>query len=95
VTGRKWYRSRHYDFGPREGNIDGVNQHSEAQMIAPCNRWGRTTRGRCGGPVGSREPYFVAKYGGMSVSEAQEVKRLREENARLKKLLAELTLRVT
>ena len=32
------------------------------------------------------------KYGGMEVSEAQEVKALRDENARLKKLVADLSL---
>ncbi len=32
------------------------------------------------------------KYGGMEVSEAKEVKHLRDENARLKKLVAELSL---
>jgi putative transposase len=35
---------------------------------------------------------WKAKYGGMDVSEAQEVKALREENARLKKLVADLSL---
>ena len=35
---------------------------------------------------------WKTKYGGMEVSEAQEVKQLREENARLKRLLADLTL---
>lgn len=35
---------------------------------------------------------WKAKYGGMEVSEAQEVKALREENARLKKLVANLSL---
>ena len=35
---------------------------------------------------------WKAKYGGMEVSEAEEVKRLRDENARLKKLVAELSL---
>jgi putative transposase len=32
------------------------------------------------------------KYGGMDVSEAQEVKALREENARLKRIVADLSL---
>ncbi len=35
---------------------------------------------------------WKAKYGGMDVSEAQEVKQLRDENARLKKLVADLSL---
>lgn len=35
---------------------------------------------------------WKAKYGGLDVSEAQEVKQLREENARLKRLVADLTL---
>ena len=35
---------------------------------------------------------WKAKYGGMDVSEAQEAKQLREENARLKKLVADLSL---
>jgi putative transposase len=35
---------------------------------------------------------WKTKYGGMEFSEAQEVKQLRDENARLKKLVAELTL---
>ena len=35
---------------------------------------------------------WKAKYGGMDVSEAQEVKQLREENARLKRVVADLTL---
>ena len=35
---------------------------------------------------------WKAKYGGMEVSEAQELKQLREENGRLKKLVAELSL---
>lgn len=41
-------------------------------------------------------PYTIyawkAKYGGMSVSEAGEAKQLRDENARLKKLVANLSL---
>jgi putative transposase len=35
---------------------------------------------------------WKAKYGGMTVSEAQEVRQLREENGRLKRLVADLTL---
>ena len=35
---------------------------------------------------------WKAKYGGMDLSEAQEVKQLRDENARLKKLVADLSL---
>ena len=35
---------------------------------------------------------WKSKYGGMDVSEAQEVKQLREENARLRKLVADLSL---
>ena len=35
---------------------------------------------------------WKAKYGGMDVSEVQEVKQLREENGRLKKLVADLSL---
>jgi putative transposase len=32
------------------------------------------------------------KYGGLDVAEAQELKQLRDENARLKRLVAELSL---
>ena len=35
---------------------------------------------------------WKAKYGGMDVNEAQEAKQLRDENARLKKLVADLSL---
>jgi len=35
---------------------------------------------------------WKAKYGGMDVSEAQEAKRLRVENNRLRKLVSELSL---
>src|SRR5947209_20421566 len=35
---------------------------------------------------------WKAKYGGMDVSQAQEVKQLREENTRLKRLVADLSL---
>ena len=35
---------------------------------------------------------WKAKYGGMDVSEAQEDKQLRDENTRLRKLVADLSL---
>ena len=35
---------------------------------------------------------WKAKYGGMNVSEIQEAKQLRDENARLRKLVANLSL---
>ena len=35
---------------------------------------------------------WKAKFGGLDVSEAQEVKQLRDENSRLKRLVAELGL---
>ena len=35
---------------------------------------------------------WKAKYGGLEVSEAQEIKQLRDENSRLKRLVAELSL---
>ena len=35
---------------------------------------------------------WKAKYGGMNVSEAQEAKQLRDENTRLRKLVADLSL---
>ena len=35
---------------------------------------------------------WKAKYGGMEVSQAQEVKQLRDENSRLRKLVADLSL---
>ena len=35
---------------------------------------------------------WKAKYGGMDVSQAQEAKQLREENTKLRKLVADLSL---
>ncbi len=71
-------------------------KHSEAAMIAALQQ---LDAGRKAAEV-AREvgvsTYTIyawkAKYGGMDVSEAQEVKQLREENARLKKLVADLSL---
>jgi putative transposase len=71
-------------------------KHSEAQIIAALKQveGGRKIEDvarECG--VSKHTIYaWKAKYGGMEVSEAQEVKQLREENARLKKLVADLSL---
>jgi putative transposase len=74
----------------------GRGKHSEAQMIEALKQveGGRSVEevGRHYG-VSKHTIYgWKAKYGGMDVSEAQEVKQLREENARLKKLVADLSL---
>jgi putative transposase len=74
----------------------GKSKHTEAQIIAALKQ---VEGGRSPAEV-SREygvsQYTIyawkAKYGGMEVSEAQEVKQLRQENARLKRLVADLTL---
>jgi putative transposase len=74
----------------------GKGKHTEAQMIEALKQveGGRSVEevGRHYG-VSKHTIYgWKAKYGGMDVSEAQEVKQLREENARLKKLVADLSL---
>jgi putative transposase len=74
----------------------GRGKHLEAQMIEALKQveGGRSVEevGRHYG-VSKHTIYgWKAKYGGMDVSEAQEVKQLREENARLKKLVADLSL---
>src|SRR5512135_2996444 len=72
------------------------SRHTAAQMLAALQQ---TEAGRTAEEVArevgvSKHTIYAwkAKYGGMSVSEAQEVKQLREENARLKKLVADLSL---
>ena len=72
------------------------SKHTEAQIIAALKQ---VEAGRSMEDVGreygvSKHTIYAwkAKYGGMSVSEAQEMKQLREENARLKKLVADLSL---
>ncbi len=70
--------------------------HSEAQMVGAVKQ---VEAGRRAEEVAremgvSKHTIYAwkQKYGGMDVSEAQEVKALRDENARLKKLVAELAL---
>jgi putative transposase len=71
-------------------------KHTEAQMIEALKqvKGGRSAEevGRQYG-VSKHTIYgWKAKYGGMDVIEAQEVKQLRDENARLKKLVADLSV---
>jgi len=72
------------------------SNHTEAQIIGALKQM---EAGRSAAEIGrdygvSKHTIYAwkAKYGGMDVSEAQEVKQLREENARLKKLVADLSL---
>ena len=72
------------------------SKHTEAQMIAALKQVeaGRKVDDVAREQAVSKHTLYAwkAKYGGMDVSEAQEVKHLREENARLKKLVADLSL---
>ena len=72
------------------------SRHSEAQISAALKQVeaGRGVEDLAREYGVSKHTIYVwkSKYGGMEVSEAQEVKQLREENARLKKLVADLSL---
>jgi len=72
------------------------SRHTEAQIITALKQVeaGRTTGDVAREQGVSKHTIYAwkAKYGGMEVSEAEEVKQLRDENARLKKLVAELSL---
>jgi putative transposase len=71
-------------------------EHIKAQIVAALKRVeaGRATEDVSRELGVSKHTIYAwtSKYGGMDVSEAQEVKQLREENARLKKLVADLSL---
>ena len=74
----------------------GRGKHTEAQMVGAIRQ---VEAGRKAEDVArevgvSKHTLYAwkAKYGGMDVSEAQETKRLRDENGRLKKLVADLSL---
>lgn len=72
------------------------SKHSEAQIIVALKQVevGRRAEdvAREAG-VSTHTIYaWKAKYGGMDATEAQEAKRLRDENARLRKLVADLSL---
>jgi putative transposase len=71
-------------------------KHTEAEMIAALKEMesGRKAEDVAREVGVSKHTIYAwkAKYGGMDVSEAQEVRQLREENGRLKKLVADLSL---
>jgi len=73
-----------------------VRTHTEAQIIGAVKQ---VEAGRKAEDVArevgvSKHTIYAwkQKYGGMDVAEAQELKALRDENARLKRLVAELAL---
>ena len=72
------------------------SRHTEAQMIGALQQ---VEAGRAVEDVGrelgvSKHTLYAwkTKYGGMDVSQAQEAKQLRDENSRLRKLVADLSL---
>lgn len=72
------------------------SRHTEAQMIAALKQ---VDAGRKAEDVArehgvSKHTIYAwkAKYGGMDATEAQEAKQLRDENHRLRKLVADLSL---
>jgi len=72
------------------------SSHSEAQIVEALKQMeagrGAADVGRQYGVSQHTIYAWKAKYGGLEVSEAQELKQLREENTRLKKLVADLSL---
>mgnify|MGYP001564235661 CR=1 FL=1 len=73
-----------------------IRKHSEAQIIEALKQ---VEAGRTAAEVGrelgvSKHTIYAwkAKYGGLEVSEAQRLRQLEDENRRLKKLVADLSL---
>jgi putative transposase len=78
------------------GGAMSVRKHSEAQIIEVLKQ---VEAGRTATDVGrelgvSKHTIYAwkAKYGGLEVSEAQRLRELEDENRRLKKLVADLSL---
>jgi putative transposase len=71
-------------------------KHTEAQMIGALKQMeaGRKAEDVAREMGVSKHTLYAwkAKYGGMDVSEAQQAKQLRDENTRLRKLVADLSL---
>ena len=71
-------------------------RHSEAEMISALKQVdaGRAVEDVAREVGVSKHTIYAwkAKYGGMEVSQAREAKQLRDENARLRKLVADLSL---
>jgi len=66
------------------------SKHSEAQIIAALKQAEDVAR-ECG--VSKHTIYgWKAKYGGLEVNEAQRLRSLEDENSRLKRLVADLSL---
>ena len=74
----------------------GKGRHTEAQIIAALKQVeaGRTVDdvARECGVSGGTIYAWKAKYGGLEVSEAQRLRSLEDENSRLKRLVADLSL---
>jgi putative transposase len=72
------------------------SRHTEAQMIGALKQLEAGRRAEdVAREVGvSKHTIYAwkAKYGGMDVSQSQEAKQLRDENTRLRKLVADLSL---
>ena len=72
------------------------SKHTEAQMVEALKQVeaGRKVEEVARAYGVSKHTIYAwkAEYGGMEVSEAQEVTQLRDENARLKRLVADLSL---
>ena len=72
------------------------SKHTEAQMIAALKQVeaGRKVEDVAREFAVSKHTIYAwkAKYGGMDVSQAQEAKQLRDENTKLRKLVADLSL---